>query len=148
MQLGDRKPSRLLLEMRSKADSRISEELLKYLILQRLSTHVQQILAISHDQLDKLAEMADGIMAVANPTPSVHVIDAEKQDLQTMLVEISSRLSRLETRERSTSRGPGRRFRCRSTSRESGAHTHCWYHRVFKERATKCRKPCSFQTEN
>ncbi|GFX38970.1 retrovirus-related Pol polyprotein from transposon opus [Trichonephila clavipes] len=127
MQLGDRKPSRLLLEMRSKADSRISEELLKSLFLHRLPTHVQQILAISNDQL---AEMADGIMAVANPTPSVHVIDTEKQDLQTMLVEISSRLSRLETRERSTSRGPRRRFRCRSTSRESGAHTHCWYHRA------------------
>ncbi|GFT07070.1 hypothetical protein TNCV_1415981 [Trichonephila clavipes] len=92
--------------------------------------------------------MADGIMAVANPTPSFHVIDAEKQDLQTMLVQISSHLSRLETREWSTSRGPGRRFRCRSTSRESGAHTHCWYHRVFKERATKCKKPCAFQTEN
>ncbi|GFX44924.1 retrovirus-related Pol polyprotein from transposon 17.6 [Trichonephila clavipes] len=100
MQLGDRKPSRLLLEMRSLADSRILEELLKSLFLQRLPTHVQQILAISNDQLDKLAEMADGIMAVANPTPSVHVIDAEKQDLQTMLLEISSRLSRLETRER------------------------------------------------
>ncbi|GFU38243.1 hypothetical protein TNCV_2432601 [Trichonephila clavipes] len=69
------------------------------LFLQRLPTHVQQILAISNDQLDKQAEMADRIMAVANPTPSVHVIDAEKQDLQTMLVEISSRLSRLETRE-------------------------------------------------
>ncbi|GFV29527.1 peptidase A2 domain-containing protein [Trichonephila clavipes] len=69
------------------------------LFLQRLPTHVQQILAISNDQLDKQAEMADRIMAVANPTSSVHVIDAEKQDLQTMLVEISSRLSRLETRE-------------------------------------------------
>ncbi|GFU21462.1 uncharacterized protein TNCV_4737551 [Trichonephila clavipes] len=123
--------------MRSKADSRILEELLKSLFSQRLPTDVQQLLAISNDQLDKLA---DGIMAVANPTPSVHVIDAEKQDLQTMLVEISSRLSRFETCERSTSREPERRFHCRSTSRESGAHTHCWYHRVFKERATKCRK--------
>ncbi|GFX81000.1 uncharacterized protein TNCV_1909931 [Trichonephila clavipes] len=148
IQLGDCKPSRLLLEMRSKADSRISEELLKSLFLQSLPTHVHQILAISNDQIDKLAEMADGIMAVANSTPSFYVIDAEKQDLQTMLVEISSRLSRLETRERSTSRGPGKRFRCRLTSRESGAHTHCWYRRVFKERVTKCREPCSFQTEN
>ncbi|GFU56803.1 uncharacterized protein NPIL_62681 [Nephila pilipes] len=148
MQLGDRKPSRLLLEMRSKADSRISEELLKSLFIQRLPTHVQQILAISDDPLDKLAAMAEGIMAVAGPTSSIHVINAENQDLRTMLLEISSRLSRLETRERSTSRGPEGRFRRRSSSRESGAHTHCWYHRRFKERATKCRKPCSFQTEN
>ncbi|GFT02586.1 uncharacterized protein NPIL_595071 [Nephila pilipes] len=148
MQLGDRKPSRHLLEMRSKADSRISEELLKSLFIQRLPTHVQQILAISDDPLDKLAAMADGIMAVAGPTSSIHVINAENQDLRTMLLEISSRLSRLETRERSTSCGPEGRFRRRSSSRESGAHTHCWYHGRFKERATKCRKPCSFQTEN
>ncbi|GFT36244.1 hypothetical protein NPIL_694441 [Nephila pilipes] len=92
--------------------------------------------------------MADGIMAVAGPTSSIHVINAENQDLRTMLLEISSRLSCLETRERSTSRGPEGRFRRRSSSRESGAHTHCWYHRRFKERASKCRKPCSFQTEN
>ncbi|GFY76814.1 retrovirus-related Pol polyprotein from transposon 297 [Trichonephila inaurata madagascariensis] len=94
MQLGDRKPSRLLLEMRNKAGSRISEELLKSLFIQHLPTHVQQILAISSDQL---AEMADGIMAVAGSTSSIHVIDAENQDLKTMLMEISSRLSRLET---------------------------------------------------
>ncbi|GFQ95131.1 uncharacterized protein TNCT_41481 [Trichonephila clavata] len=148
MQLGDRKPSRLLLEMRSKAGSRISEEMLKTLFIQRLPTHVQQILAISNDQLDKLAEMVDGVMTVAASTSSIHVIDAENQDIKTMLMEISSRLSRLETRERSSSCGPAGRFHRRSPSRESGAHKHCWYHRRFKKRSTKCRKPCSFQTEN
>ncbi|GFS60322.1 hypothetical protein NPIL_674811 [Nephila pilipes] len=54
----------------------------------RFPTHVQQILAISNDQLDKLAEMADGIMAVAGPTSSIHVIDAEIQGLKIMLMEI------------------------------------------------------------
>ncbi|GFY63574.1 peptidase A2 domain-containing protein [Trichonephila inaurata madagascariensis] len=88
MQLGFRKPSRLLLEMRSKAGSRISEELLKSLFIQRLPTHAQQILAISNDQLVKLAEMADGIMAVAGSTSSIHVIDAKNQDLKTMLVRL------------------------------------------------------------
>ncbi|GBM44258.1 hypothetical protein AVEN_23318-1 [Araneus ventricosus] len=39
MQLGDRKPYRLLLEIRSKAENKISEELLKSLFLQRLPTH-------------------------------------------------------------------------------------------------------------
>ncbi|GFR04323.1 hypothetical protein TNCT_436001 [Trichonephila clavata] len=65
-----------------------------------------------------------------------------------ILMEISSRLSHLETRERSTSRRPQGPFRQRSSSGESGAHKHCWYHRSFKEHSTKCRKPCSFQTEN
>ncbi|GFY70888.1 retrovirus-related Pol polyprotein from transposon 297 [Trichonephila inaurata madagascariensis] len=44
-----------------------------------------------------------------------------------MLMEISSRLSRLETREQSSSRGPEGRFHRQSSSRESGAHKHCWY---------------------
>ncbi|GFY59337.1 hypothetical protein TNIN_22591 [Trichonephila inaurata madagascariensis] len=92
--------------------------------------------------------MADGIMAVAGSTSSIHVIDAENQDLKTMLMYISSRLSRLETRERTSSHGPAGRFHHRSSSRESGAQIHCWYHRRFKERSNKFRKPCSFQTGN
>ncbi|XP_015920296.2 uncharacterized protein [Parasteatoda tepidariorum] len=67
MQLGDRCPSKLLLELRNKAGARINDELLKSLFLQRLPANVQQILAISNDNLDKLAEIADGIMA---PTTS------------------------------------------------------------------------------
>ncbi|GFU08739.1 peptidase A2 domain-containing protein [Trichonephila clavipes] len=85
--------------MRCKVDSRISEELLKSLFIQCLPTHVPQILAFSNDQLDKLAAMADGTMAVAGFTFSIHVMDAENQDLKTMLMEISSRLSRLESHE-------------------------------------------------
>ncbi|GFT01893.1 retrovirus-related Pol polyprotein from transposon 297 [Nephila pilipes] len=65
MQLGDHKPSRLLLEMRSKAGNTMMEKLLKSLFLQRLHAHVQQILAISNDQLEKLAEVADGMRAAA-----------------------------------------------------------------------------------
>ncbi|XP_055929748.1 uncharacterized protein LOC129960366 [Argiope bruennichi] len=62
MQFGDRKPSRLLVEMRNKAGNKISEEVLKFLFLQRLPTHVQQILTITNDKLERLAEMADAIM--------------------------------------------------------------------------------------
>ncbi|XP_055928010.1 uncharacterized protein LOC129959213 [Argiope bruennichi] len=71
MQLGNRKPSRFLLEMRSKAGNRISDNSLKSLFLKRLPTNVQQILAISDDGVEKLAEMADGIMAAAYNTPSL-----------------------------------------------------------------------------
>ncbi|GIX91583.1 uncharacterized protein CDAR_528471 [Caerostris darwini] len=79
MQLGYQRPSRLLLEMRGK-----------------------QILAISNYNLDKLAEMADGIM----PTSSAPVINAvatsaDQPDLRTMLCEITSRLSRLSVHETS-----------------------------------------------
>ncbi|GFS29388.1 uncharacterized protein NPIL_586531 [Nephila pilipes] len=131
--------------MRNKAGNRMTEELLKPLFLQRLPTHLQQILATSNDQLEKLAEMANGIMAAAGHTSSIHAIDAENQKLKTMLMDISSRL---ETRERSTSRGPERYFCRRLSSMNSGNQEHCWYHQRFKQRATKCTKPCSYLAEN
>ncbi|GBL82873.1 hypothetical protein AVEN_106390-1 [Araneus ventricosus] len=145
MHLGDRKPSRLLLEMRSKAENKISEELLKSLFLQRLPTHVQQILAISNDKLHRLAEMADGIMAAATDTVAIRAVTSEEANLQTTLMEISSRLSRLEASSRSRSRESGRRFRPRSASKEVRNPAHCWYHQRFKQRAQQCRPPCSFQ---
>ncbi|GIX95129.1 peptidase A2 domain-containing protein [Caerostris darwini] len=76
MQLGDRRPSRFLLEMRSKEDARINDDLLKSSFLPRLPTNVQQILAISNDNLDKLSEMADGIMSTSS-APPVHETSQE-----------------------------------------------------------------------
>ncbi|GFU32275.1 peptidase A2 domain-containing protein [Nephila pilipes] len=75
MQLVDCKPLHLLQEMRSKAGNRIMQELLKSLFLQCLPTHVQQILVISNDQQEKMAEMADGIMAAAGHTSLIHAIE-------------------------------------------------------------------------
>ncbi|GBL80106.1 hypothetical protein AVEN_29103-1 [Araneus ventricosus] len=43
MQLGERKPSRLLLEMRSKVENKISEELLKSLFLQTPNTRAANL---------------------------------------------------------------------------------------------------------
>ncbi|GIY86500.1 uncharacterized protein CEXT_467511 [Caerostris extrusa] len=130
MQLGDRRPSRLLLEIRSKAGARINEDLLKSLFLQRLPTNVQQILAISNDNLDKLSEMTDGIMSTSSaPVVNAVAASADQPDLRTMLCEITSRL---EARTRDQSRGrTQRRSACRSRQTENPVH--CWYHRKFKQ---------------
>ncbi|XP_055928667.1 uncharacterized protein LOC129959801 [Argiope bruennichi] len=148
MQLGDRKPSDLLVEMRNKAGNKISEEVLKSLFLQRLSSHMQQILAITNDKLEWLAEMADGIMAAATDTISIQAVSSEEASMQATLMEISSRLSRLEARSRSRSRESGRRFRQRETNREEGNLSHCWYHQRFMRITQQCRPPCSFSAEN
>ncbi|GIY89437.1 uncharacterized protein CEXT_46821, partial [Caerostris extrusa] len=147
MQLGDRRPSRLQLEMRSKAGARINDDLLKSLFLQRLPTNAEQILAILNDNLDKLAEMADGIMSTSSaPVVNAVAASADQPDLRTMLCEIISRVSRLEARTRDQSRGRNQR-RSESQSRQTENPEHCWYHRKFKQRATKCRHPCVYQTE-
>ncbi|GIY74596.1 uncharacterized protein CDAR_367961 [Caerostris darwini] len=109
MQLGDRRPSRLLLEMRSKAGARINDDLQKSLFLQRLPTNIQQILAISND---KLAEMADDIMSTSSaPLVNAVAASANQPDLRTMLCEITSGQ---EARTRKQSRGRNQR---RSASR-------------------------------
>ncbi|GIX68522.1 uncharacterized protein CDAR_515171 [Caerostris darwini] len=138
MQLGDRRSSRLLLEMRSKAGARINDNLLKSLFLQRLPTNVQQILAISNDNLDMLAEMADGIMPTSS-APMVNAVaaSADQPDLRTMLCQITSLL---EARTRDQSRSRNQR-RSPSRSRQTENPEHCWYHGKFKQRATKCRPP-------
>ncbi|KAF8791910.1 hypothetical protein HNY73_003576 [Argiope bruennichi] len=107
MQFEDRKPSRLLVEMRNKAGKKISQEVLKSLFLQRLPTHVQQILAIANDKLERLAEMVDGIMAAATDAISIQAVSWKEASMQATLMEISSRLSRLEERSRSRSRESG-----------------------------------------
>ncbi|GFQ74772.1 hypothetical protein TNCT_282751 [Trichonephila clavata] len=75
---------------------------------------------------------------MAGPTSSIR--DKNSLEIKTMLVEISSLLSCLETRDRSTSRGPEGRFPYHSSIRESGAHKHYWYHRCFKERLPSAGK--------
>ncbi|GFS31955.1 retrovirus-related Pol polyprotein from transposon 297 [Nephila pilipes] len=114
------------MEMRSKAESRMSEELLKSLFLQRLPTHMQGILSIWNDQLEELTEMADDIIAAVGHTSLIHPMDTENQDLKTMLVDISSHWSRLVKRKRSNSHGQERRFRRLSARKKSCNQEHCW----------------------
>ena len=165
MQLGDKKPSRLLLEMKSKAGT-MAEDLLKTLFMQRLPPHVQQILAISNDKLEKLAEMADSIMSLAGGA-AVHAVRGpvsevlqteripEEQSLRHMLMEITSRLDQLETRSRPRSkdswRGNGRQrsgSNRRNSSGQRPSSELCWFHQRFGKKATNCRSPCNWEQEN
>ncbi|GBM58798.1 hypothetical protein AVEN_179343-1 [Araneus ventricosus] len=58
MPLGDRKPFRLLLEIRSKAENKISEELLKSLFLQRLPSVIPPSTSKQHCQKSELQLLA------------------------------------------------------------------------------------------
>ncbi|GFR09298.1 uncharacterized protein TNCT_241751 [Trichonephila clavata] len=77
LQLGDCRPSDLLRQMKSLAGSKISEEFLKTLWYKLLPQQVQAILSVSKDTLTNLAEMADKIMSVYNPTD---ISSINKQD--------------------------------------------------------------------
>lgn len=155
LELGDKKPSHLLREMKELAKD-FSEDAIKALWLQRLPVTVQQILSVSSEQLDKQAAMADKILEVSKSAvvSSVEKSADSQSDLSLLRKEISelreqmSRLgrSRSHSRNRSKSRD---RVRNRSSSSERGKdYDICWYHYRFGKKARNCRKPCKFESEN
>ncbi|XP_044741857.1 uncharacterized protein LOC123302832 [Chrysoperla carnea] len=67
LELGDKKPSTLLREMKNLASDQITGDFLRGMFLQRLPSNVRSILATSTEELDKLASMADKILDISTP---------------------------------------------------------------------------------
>ncbi|GFS66918.1 integrase catalytic domain-containing protein [Nephila pilipes] len=131
LELGDKRPSDLLRQMKSLAGNSISDEIIKSLWLQRLPQQTQAILTISNDTLDKIAEMADKIIAVYSSSEICQVtkvgslpnsassFDRNKLDvLQADIAALTKKFDEFSrnTRSRSKSRGNDRRRRSRSNS--------------------------------
>jgi len=170
LELGDKKPSQLLREMKSLAGSRVSDDLLRTLWLQRLLTRMQELLLIfDNSSLDKLVECADKIFE--HPTTlEVHATEArmslggssrERADdpirqLTMQVAQLTAQVRRLERprggerhwrdRSRGRSRNRGRHRQASSSASASESTTGlCYYHERFGDRAYKCRPPCSRQ---
>lgn len=152
LQLGDRRPSQLLQEMKNLASGGIGDDVLKSLWINRLPTATQQILAVSNDSLDGLAMIADKINEVSHFDPVVNTVITDSSSIQSLKNEIAE----LRAEFRRTSRPRFRRcssdrqwnnFRKRSPSQKHEFQTHkiCWYHKRFAKKALKCVKPCNFQ---
>ncbi|GFS31850.1 transposon Tf2-11 polyprotein, partial [Nephila pilipes] len=131
LELGDKSPSDLLSQMKSLAGNSISDEIIKSLWLQRLPQQTQAILTISNDTLDKIAEMADKIIAVYSSSEICQVtkvgslpnsassFDRNKLDvLQADIAALTKKFDEFSrnTRSRSKSRGNDRQRRSRSNS--------------------------------
>lgn len=152
--MGDRKPSAMLREMRQLSSGRVSDDMLKSLWFQRLPTTIKAVLSVSADSLDKLAVMADKINDHLN-TPSLCQVSAPKPNsrldqIETQIGEILKRIDGLSTSQQQNSRGRSKsRNRSKNRSRNSSETEHlCWYHHKFGNNATKCRPPCSHKSEN
>lgn len=156
MQLGDRKPSQLLREMRTLATDRVSEDLLHSLWIKRMPTSVRCVLSASEGvDLAKLADIADKIteatahsqvMAVRNKSPGRRF---DVADLQERIGQIERQLETLirEVRKEEIPRAgkePAAPRRSRSASRKREADI-CFYHRRFGIKAHRCIKPCVFE---
>ncbi|GBM62154.1 hypothetical protein AVEN_56784-1 [Araneus ventricosus] len=145
LQLGDKKPTQLLQEMRNPAAEKVSEDVLKTIWVQRLPTSIQQILSVSNDNLDGLSLISDKVNvvnAVASDNSVLQSFRDEIAELRAKIKRISRPTFRQSSRGRQNSKS---RVGSTSNSRKSQLKRICWYHRRFAEKAAKCVSPCDFQ---
>lgn len=161
IELGDRLPSHLLREMKELAGTRVSEEFLKSLWLQRLPQQTQAILSVSAETLFKQAALADKISQVADHSATLCSISSTStsssppttSSLQKEIHALSRKIDELmqsgsRSRGRSTNRQRSK-SRGRSFSRSDSSRDLCWYHFKFQDKANKCVKPCNYsKSEN
>lgn len=163
VEIGNKKPSVLLREMKSLAGSDVTDNVLRTLWLQRLPSRTQELLVLLADlDLSKLAACADKLWDQAASNPSISVVSNSSSTHESKQIHtdsekrFSERLGELErefqafkvsrNRPRSRSQGP-RRSPSHSrtqTRQESADHNGmCRYHRRYGERARRCTQPCS-----
>ena len=157
IQLGDRKPSELLREMRQLAGNTVSEELMKSIWTQHLPEQMRMILSTNDANLDKLSKMADKISEVTSSfnfsknCSAIGQTNDRTSRLEKQISDLSNQVAMLTTiyRNRSDS---SQRSNSKSQNRDkssSRSNTFCYYHRKFGVKALKCRDPCTFSvTEN
>lgn len=173
LQLGDKRPSRLLEEMMELAGSKIHESVVDQIWRQRLPQSVQEILSASSETtgIHELARIADRIREVESQKTesaiqAVTATDASNTLLAavTALTDMVARLNNVnmvQERRNSASRGASRgrsRHRGGPTSSSRGVSANrsaryfdeqsrpiCWYHNFHRERAHRCVSPCFFR---
>jgi hypothetical protein len=161
--LGDGRPSQLLQRLQAVAGELISDHgFLQQIFVEKLPPMVQAVLAAapSSSTLQELADLADKIAEAYAVPPSVSVVQrpsnaAPSADVLEQLIRTQSEMQeelralRLELRSRNSSRGRstsrGRRSSSkRSSSADDSDYGLCWYHRVWGDRAERCREPCKW----
>ncbi|GBL95246.1 hypothetical protein AVEN_37711-1 [Araneus ventricosus] len=152
LQLGDKKPSQLLQEVRNLAAEKVSEDVLKTIWMQRLPTSIQQILSVSNVNLDGLSLIADKVNEVSHFDTVVNAVASDNSLIQSCRDEIAELLTEIKQiscpRFRQSSRGrQNSESHVRSTpnSCKSQLNRICWYHRRFAQNSAKCVSPCDFQ---
>lgn len=147
-ELGDRKPSAFLRHLRSLAGTEMGDDsILRELWMRRLPREVQRILIAQKDlKLDKVAEIADAIAETSSAPTAVHAASSSTVDLNHILQRIEDLTKKVEAL--SVDRGRSRSAtHSRPTSRSSSrsGSRWCWYHKRFRQNATKCNSPCSWK---
>lgn len=130
--LGDEKPTHLLRKMKQLAGNILSDEILKMRWLQRLPNHVQAILSVSDDGLEKLAVMANKIHEMTGV--NVEAVHSSKESISDM-GELRVQVAELAREVQRLSRGREQRnsssYQLCKHSKTPKKYDQCWYHFKF-----------------
>lgn len=143
IELGNKKPSSLLKEMRQLAGTRIAESVLKSLWLNRLPNTMQPVLTVLDGDLNKIAEAADKLIDTLGKC-KINAVTKEKNSPLNKLDEMKNQIETL-TRKLNDTNQRRRRFRSRSRSsyrsRSPSYEEKCLYHKRFGDKAYRCNGP-------
>lgn len=159
-EMGDRKPSQFLRHLRNLAGTAVPVSLIRSLWLGRLPPTIRGILATQGDSdIDSIAKVADAVhdatlVSQLSVVSDEHRFEAMLEkcmaQLRNEIAEVTRNI-RTNSRTRVTGQNRNRnRSKSRDLERKRQDEGKCFYHARFGRNATKCTKPCSFQssTEN
>lgn len=157
LELGDKKPSQLLREMRTLAAGSVPDDLLRSLWMKRMPANVRCILSAS-SALDPtvLADLADRILETStasyvmamNAGPERPSVDAvcknstsdRLEKLEKQIAELTSSIKKLSNKAPQVIR-----HRSRSRTKSPATRKQCYYHERFGRQAKKCIQPCNYR---
>lgn len=153
IELGDDKPSQLLRKMRELAGTSLSDDALKSLWIDRLPESVRAVVAISNDDINTCAILADKIVEITAPKQQVYEVKASTSNdnstlskLTAQIEELSKSVQQLQTnRGRSSNKPNSNTNNNRSRSKSGQNRPYCRFHYKFGAMAKKCEQPCIYK---
>lgn len=170
--LGDRKPSALLRQMREISKGIVTDKILETLWSHKLPETVRAIIVSINITLDEKAQTADKILDTANfETAATSQISADTRinnnttqtsDLAAQIAALTKQVEDMSkhfnnrSRSHSNSRHhwqPRSRSRSRNTKNKNNTNNsnkkyeQCWFHFKFNENAQKCTDWCKFNPD-
>lgn len=161
LEMGSYKPTQLLKKMKSLAGDSLSDGVIKSLWLDKLPNYLRNVLLVSDEKLDKLAEIGDRVHELRN-VDEVQVSTSNNRNVTHDLGidELCKKIEQMERKinnfcrnGRSSSRNRDSNFsRSRSRGRYQSNGRYCFYHFRFGQRCRpeKCARepPCSWNEDS
>ncbi|XP_061710668.1 uncharacterized protein LOC133520315 [Cydia pomonella] len=160
-ELGDRKPSQFLRQLKSLGGPTMPEDFIKTLWTTRLPMNIQTFIAGQPDtSLEDLAERADRIKDLATSpqvaSTSTSGPGSHMESLANEVAELKKQMQSMHMKLDRNNRYPRCSQSYQPSRSQSGQRSNssyrkfpvCWVHAKYGKRATKCIKPCDFGSEN